>query len=75
MRSNMSLRFLMEIGTALTAWLGASSVYALEPLDQQAGMARTPACQHACLATRSARTVKDEEEADGDEPEGAALVG
>lgn len=79
MRSIMSLRFLMEVGTALTAWLGASSVYALEPLDQRAGMSRTHACQHACLATRSARGAKagdeGEAEAEGEQPESAALLG
>jgi hypothetical protein len=34
MRSMLSTRVLAQAATALTSWLGASHVYALEPLDR-----------------------------------------
>jgi hypothetical protein len=71
-------RFLMNLGTALSTWLGASSVYALEPLDQRSSTAaRTAGCLDACLyaqRTRGSRAMNkgsaeedDEDELDRDD--------
>jgi hypothetical protein len=64
-------RFLMNLGTALSTWLGASSVYALEPLDQRSGAAaRTTGCLDACLyaqRTRGSRALSKGSEDRDDE--------
>jgi hypothetical protein len=63
-------RFLMNLGTALSTWLGASSVYALEPLDQRSSTAsRTSGCLDTCLYAQRTRASRATSKGSSDEGE------